>query len=361
MGVSGGLALVSVEKERDGVTMQHERPILAITAGDPAGIGPEITLAALRDERVYQRCRPLVLAEPAVLARVQPLVAPELELNLVSEPARARYEPGWVDLLSVMPIERDRLDQEVPFGRVSRLAGELAFAWIRRSIELAQAGAVDGVVTGPINKEAIKAAGIPFIGHTEMFQELTGSATSLTMFQTGSVKIFFLTRHVPLRVACEMVQKGLILKTLREVAHYLEVLGHPDPEIAVAALNPHAGDGGLLGSEEEDEILPAIEEAQAQGIRAAGPVPADSVFVQAARGRYDAVLSLYHDQGHIASKVLDFEGTISITLGLPFIRSSVDHGTAFDIAGQGRAQHESMVEAILAAAEYAPRIRAAQR
>ena len=350
-----------MKKERDDVTEHDERPILAITAGDPAGIGPEITLAALQDERVYQRCRPLVLAEPAVLDRVRPLVAPDVTLNLVASPAEARYEPGRVDVLSVTPIERNRLDREVPFGQVSRLAGELAFAWIRRAIELAQQGAVDGVVTGPINKEAIKAAGIPFIGHTEMFQELTGSATSLTMFRTGPVKIFFLTRHVPLRVACEMVKKELVLKTLREVAHHLELLGCPHPEIAVAALNPHAGDGGLLGREEQEEILPAIEAAKAEGIQAVGPVPADSVFVQAARGRYDAVLSLYHDQGHIASKVLDFERTISITLGLPFIRSSVDHGTAFDIAGLGRAQHESMVEAILAAAEYAPRIRAAQR
>lgn len=343
------------------MTVSVERPILAITVGDPAGIGPEITLAALQDERVPQRCRPLVLAEPAVLERVRPLVAPELEFHVIADPADARYERGRVDVLSVMPVDGDRLHREVPFGQVSGLAGELSFAWIRRSIELAQEGVVDGVVTGPINKEAIQAAGVPFIGHTEMFQELTGSATSLTMFQTGSVKIFFLTRHVPLRVACEMVKKDLILKTLREVAHYLTILGHPDPEIAVAALNPHAGDGGLLGTEEQEEILPAIEAAQAEGIRAVGPVPADSVFVQAARGRYDAVLSLYHDQGHIASKVLDFEGTISITLGLPFIRSSVDHGTAFDIAGQGRAQHESMVKAILAAAEYAPRIRAARR
>lgn len=339
---------------------RDERPILAITAGDPAGIGPEITLAALRGAEVYERCRPLVLAEPAVLERVQPLVAPDLRLKVVADVHDARFEPGQVDVLSVSPVEAARLEQEVPFGRISPLAGELAFAWIRRSIELARQGLVAGVVTGPINKEAIQAAGVPFIGHTEMFQELTGSRTALTMFRTGELKIFFLTRHVPLRVACDMIRRELILETLREVRRNLELLGVRDPQIGVAALNPHAGDGGLLGEEERREIIPAIEAAQAEGIRAVGPVPADSIFVFAARGAYDAVLSLYHDQGHIASKVLDFERTISVTLGLPFIRSSVDHGTAFDIAGTGRAQHRSMVEAILVAAEYAPRLRAAR-
>ncbi|BAS27750.1 4-hydroxythreonine-4-phosphate dehydrogenase PdxA [Limnochorda pilosa] len=338
---------------------RETRPVLAITAGDPAGIGPEITLAALGEPEVYRRCRPLVLAEPAVLERVKPLVAKDLRLKVVAGPAEARFKPGTVEVLPAHPVDTSDLERHVPFGRVSRLAGELAFASIRRSIDLALAGEVDGVVTGPIHKEAIKAAGVPFIGHTEMFQELTGSRTSLTMFRTGRLKIFFLTRHVSLRVACEMIRRDLLLETLREVRRNLEVLGVRDPEIGVAALNPHAGEGGLLGEEERQEMVPAIAAAQAEGIRAVGPVPADSIFVFAARGAYDAVLSLYHDQGHIASKVLDFERTISVTLGLPFVRSSVDHGTAFDIAGKGQAQHRSMVEAILAAAEYAPRIRAA--
>jgi 4-hydroxythreonine-4-phosphate dehydrogenase len=216
----------------------------------------------------------------------------------------------------------------------------------------AMSGLVDAIATTPINKESIKAAKIDFIGHTEMLAALTGVNNPMTMFQTRNLRVFFFSRHLSLRQACDAITKDRLVECLQECDHALRRLKESSRKIAVAGLNPHCGEHGLFGSEEGREIEPAIAEARKLGIDAVGPVSADSVFHQALQGRFDAVLSLYHDQGHIATKTLDFERTISVTLGLPFIRTSVDHGTAFDIAGQGKASAVSMIEAIRLAAVY---------
>jgi 4-hydroxythreonine-4-phosphate dehydrogenase len=240
-------------------------------------------------------------------------------------------------------------------GKVQALGGEAAYAAIRASIELAMAGRIAGVATTPINKESLKAAKIPFIGHTEMFAEHTGAREEMTMFTISGLKIFFLTRHMSLIDACRSITRERTLGGIEKAMKALRQLGIEQPHLAVAALNPHGGEDGLFGREEMDAIKPAIEAARANGMKVSGPVPADSVFHMARIGRYDAVLSLYHDQGHIAAKMMDFEKTVSVTLGLPILRTSVDHGTAFDIAGTGKASAVSMIEAIKVAAEYVVR------
>ena len=241
-------------------------------------------------------------------------------------------------------LHQDSADPSVlRMGEVQPLGGEAAFAAIRASIDLAMSQRVDGVVTAPINKESLQAAKIPFIGHTEMFAEYTGATEEMTMFTIVGLKIFFLTRHVSLAQACAQITVPRVAKGIDQCIKALHQLGYDAPHLAVAALNPHGGEDGMFGREEIEGIKPAIAAARAKGHRISGPVPADLVFHLARIGRYDAVLSLYHDQGHIAAKMMDFEKTVSVTLGLPVLRTSVDHGTAFDIAGTGqgeRGQHD---------------------
>ena len=256
-----------------------------------------------------------------------------------------------IDVLHQETVDPDKLRM----GEVQALGGEAAYAAIRTSIELAMAGRIAGVATTPINKESLKAAKIPFIGHTEMFADQTGAREEMTMFTISGLKIFFLTRHVSLIEACRQITRERVLKGIENSLKALGQLGIATPHLAVAALNPHGGEDGLFGREEIEAIKPAIATARERGMRVSGPVPADSVFHMARIGRYDAVLSLYHDQGHIAAKMMDFEKTVSVTLGLPILRTSVDHGTAFDIAGTGKASAVSMIEAIKVAAEYAVR------
>jgi 4-hydroxythreonine-4-phosphate dehydrogenase len=255
-------------------------------------------------------------------------------------------------------VHMDNIDLNAfAHGKVSAMCGRAAFEYIKKAVELAAAGAVDAVATTAINKESLKAAGVPFIGHTEILAGLTGSHDPLTMFQVLDLRVFFLTRHMSLLEACKAVKRERVLDYIRRCAEALRRLGLENPNLVVAGLNPHGGEHGLFGREEEDEIAPAIEAAGKEGYRVDGPKPADSVFHFALKGRWDAVLSLYHDQGHIAAKMVDFERTISLTLGLPFLRTSVDHGTAFDIAGKGTVNPLSMVEAIRLAALYAPNFR----
>lgn len=223
-------------------------------------------------------------------------------------------------------------------------------------MKLALDGRVDAVATTPINKESLKAGGINYIGHTEIFGALTETKDPLTMFETRGLRIFFLTRHVSLREMLEMIKKERIIEYVKRCTKALKQLGVENGTMAVAGLNPHSGEHGLFGWEEEEEIVPAIEELKAEGYDVEGPVGADSVFYQAAEGKYNSVLSLYHDQGHIAAKTLDFHRTIAVTCGMPILRTSVDHGTAFDIAGTGKASEVSMIEAIKVAARYASNI-----
>ena len=241
------------------------------------------------------------------------------------------------------------------YGEVQAQCGKAAFEYIKTSVDLAMNNEVKAIATTPINKESLKAANVPYIGHTEMLEDLTNTKDPLTMFQVRGMRIFFLTRHVSLKDAIAQMTKERVHDYLIRCDQALQRLGVENRKIAVAGLNPHSGENGLFGREEIDEIKPGIEAAVQDGIDAVGPVPADSVFFQALNGKYDAVLSLYHDQGHIAAKMTDFHRTISITNGLPFLRTSVDHGTAFDIAGKNIASSVSMEECIKLAAEYAPK------
>ncbi|MEW8978054.1 MAG: 4-hydroxythreonine-4-phosphate dehydrogenase PdxA [Symbiobacterium sp.] len=329
------------------------RPLIGITMGDPASIGPEIVAKALSNPEIYALCRPLLIGDGQVMVRAFASTGVRLALNPVARPAEGQYVHGTIDLVDLRNVDVATLE----WGKVQAQAGRASFEYIQRSIDLAMAGEIDAVATSPINKEALKAAQIDFIGHTEIFGALTGSPDPLTMFETRGLRIFFLTRHVSLAQACRMVTRERVLDYIRRCTEALQQLGVERPRLAVAGLNPHGGEHGLFGDEEVREIEPAIAQARAEGYDASGPHPADSVFWHASRGRFDAVLSLYHDQGHIAAKMYDFERTISITAGLPFLRASVDHGTAFDIAGTGQASAVSMEEAIRVAAKYAAAFR----
>lgn len=329
-----------------------DRPTVAITLGDPAGIGPEIVVKALTDSSLYAACRPLVIGHPAVVERARALVTGAGEVHTVQHGNEGTFQPGTLDVYPAGSAAA----ADVAFGKVSGVAGQAAYACIVASIELAKAGEADAVATAPINKEALQVGGVPYLDHTAMYADLAGrEGEVLTLFETGKLKIFFATRHRALKDAIGDLTIDGLCQTIRGANEALAQYGQPGASIAVAALNPHGGEDGMFGDEEIRILRPAVERLKGEGITVSGPYPADSVFVRAARGGFDAVISLYHDQGHIAAKMHDFERTVSITTGLPFVRTSVDHGTAFDIAGTGTASAISMVEAIRAAADYAKR------
>ena len=333
--------------------MTGSRPLVAVTLGDPASIGPEVVVKGLAAGRLHDVCVPVVVGDERAVRRALSTTGAVLEVSTVGRPAEATGAPGRVEVLDVPAYGFDGIE----WGRVQAAAGRAAFESIRVTIDLAMAREVDAVATAPVNKEAFREAGVAQIGHTEIFGERTGTPDPLTMFETRGLRVFFLTRHLPLAEAIRRVTAERTLDVLRRAASALVTLGVPSPRLAVAALNPHGGEHGLFGDEEERELVPAVARAREEGIDACGPLPADSVFWHAAGGRFDAVLSLYHDQGHVAAKMLDFERTVSITCGLPFLRTSVDHGTAFDLAGTGRASELSLVEAVRAAARYAFAVR----
>jgi 4-hydroxythreonine-4-phosphate dehydrogenase len=329
------------------------RPVIGIPIGDPAGIGPEIVLKALQNQMLYRLCKPLVVGNLEIIKRIDAIIHSGLDFNAVQDPGEGQYQAGVIDLISLEDINADQLR----FGEVQAEAGRAAYQFIVKAAELANTGAVAAMATTPINKAAIKAAGINFIGHTEMLASLTNTEDPLTMFQVRNMRVFFLTRHVSLRKACDLVAKDRLVDYMGRCLNALHHLGIENGLLAVAGLNPHNGEHGLFGDEEVREVEPAIRTAREMGLNVTGPIPADSVFAQALKGKYDAVLSLYHDQGHIATKTVDFERTISLTIGMPFLRTSVDHGTAFDIAGKGIAGSVSMEEAIRLAAEYSRQIK----
>lgn len=326
-----------------------DRPIIGIPMGDPAGIGPEIVVKALNREEVYKISKPIVIGDRDVISNAMKFCGLDLNINVVESPQKGKYIKGTIDLIDLNNIDIEELE----IGKIQAIAGKAAFEYIEETVKLALEKKIDAIATTPINKESLKAANIPYIGHTEILEGLTNTSNPLTMFQVDNLRVFFLSRHVSLRQACDLVTEERVYDYIKRSKEALEVLGIRDGKIAVAGLNPHSGEHGLFGDEEVKEIEPAIRRAQEEGIDVVGPVPADSVFYFALKGAYDAVLSLYHDQGHIATKMVDFERTVSITNNLPFLRTSVDHGTAFDIAGTGRASEVSMVEAIKVAAKYA--------
>lgn len=325
-----------------------KRSIIAIPLGDPAGIGPEIVVKALGNKEVYTWCRPVVIGDISVIKHAIDVTNSSLIINEVTDVKNGTYDHGTIDVISLQAIHMD----DVTVGSVQAACGRASFAYVKHAIELALNKDVQAIATTPINKESLREAGVPHIGHTEMLESLTASHDPLTMFEVRNMRIFFLTRHLSLKDAINEMTKQRVHDYLIRCDDALKTLGVKERLIAVAGLNPHSGEGGLFGREEIDEIIPGIKKAQEEGIDVVGPVPADSVFYHALNGKYDAVLSLYHDQGHIAAKMTDFEKTVSITNGLPFLRTSVDHGTAFDIAGKGIASDVSMIECIKVAAKY---------
>lgn len=325
------------------------RPITAITMGDPAGIGPEIVVGTMLDKEIHECCRPFVIGSEAILDKAADILGEKLQYRKIKEPSEAKYEYGVVDVLETGEYDT----ASIKWGEVQALAGQMAIDWIMKSIELGMAGKVDAVSTAPIHKGAIKLVGVKEPGHTEIYQNVTNSPYALTMFSCHKLRVFFVSRHMSLVDACKYATKEVVLENVINIEKELKKVGIKNPLIAVAGLNPHNGDNGLFGLEEIEELEPAVKAACERGINAVGPCPADSVFNIGKSGKYDAILSLYHDQGHIACKTLDFEKSVTLTFGLPFIRGSVDHGTAFDIAGKGIAGAVSLIESTKVVAEYA--------
>ncbi|HAH63590.1 MAG TPA: 4-hydroxythreonine-4-phosphate dehydrogenase PdxA [Treponema sp.] len=330
-----------------------DKPFIAVPTGDPAGIGPEITVKAAADSDIFNSARCVAIGDKQVMQNAIAIVQKPLKLNCITEPAEGDYSPGILNLIDLHNIDMHTFK----IGTIDGMCGRAAYEYIEKSVELALAHKVAAVATTPINKEALKAGGVPYIGHTEIFGALTHTADPLTMFEVRNMRVFFLTRHVSLLKACEMVKKDRIIDYVKRCLKVLEKLGISEGTMAVAGLNPHSGEHGLFGNEEIDEIVPAVEELQKEGYAVTGPIGADSVFHLALIGKFNSVLSLYHDQGHIATKTLDFERTIAITGGMPILRTSVDHGTAMDIAGKGIASEVSMIEAIRLAVKYSANYR----
>ncbi len=326
-----------------------DRPFLAITMGDAAGIGPEVTAKTLIDRSIYERCRPFVVGNTDAMNAALRIIGSEVSARAAETLEEIDGEHGVIDVLDLGNLNFGELE----YGKISAISGQASVEWILKAGELAASGAVQAISTAPINKEACNEAGHKDIGHMEIFQSQTGAKQVATMLMAGTLRVVHLTTHKSLRVACDYVTKENILAKIILTDEHFKKWGWNSPRIGVAALNPHASDGGLLGDEEAKEIGPAVEEAKAMNVDVTGPVPADTVFNQNIDGRFDVCLVMYHDQGHIPIKVHDWQRSVSVNLGLPFVRTSVDHGTAFDIAGKGVADHISMMESIKVAISVA--------
>ncbi len=323
------------------------KPLIGITLGDPAGIGPEITLKALADARVADALDAVLFGDRSVLAQAMQQTGLHGEIVEIDRVENLRPAPQIFYL-----CDPHQLGGAVEMGQVSGACGAAAYAAIKTAVHWAVEKKIAALCTAPINKASLQAGQVPFIDHTDMLAHLTRTPSPLTLFVVDKLRIAFLTKHIPLRKVADALNIERVVQGVRDTDQGLRQLGLTQRRIAVAALNPHAGDGGLFGDEEEKILAPAVARAAELGLDVCGPVPADAVFHHGAQGRYDAILSLYHDQGHIAAKTYDFHRTVSFTLGLPFLRTTPDHGTAFEIAGQNRANPLSMIEALLAAAQY---------
>jgi 4-hydroxythreonine-4-phosphate dehydrogenase len=327
------------------------KPIIGITMGDAAGIGPEIIMKALADPAVYEQCRPVVIGDAKILERANGIVGTNLTVQVIDDVAAAAYDHGTVNCLDL-----DLLPADLPFGRISAQAGDAAFRFLEKAIELAKAGKIDAICTAPLNKEALHKGGHLYPGHTEILAELTGTKDVSMMLSAPKLRVIHVTTHVGLIDAVKMINPDRVYKVIQLADQTLKKAGIPAPKIAVCGINPHAGENGLFGyGEEEEKVVPAVERAKREGIDVVGPLPADTLFFRATRGDFDIVVAMYHDQGHGPVKVLGLEAGVNITVGLPIIRTSVDHGTAFDIAGKGIADELSMKEAIRQAVELAPK------
>ncbi len=328
-------------------------PILGITMGDPCGIGPEITAKALSRKHVYEICRPLVVGSAKVVMQAVEIAKKQLDVHVISSVKDAKFEYGTIDVL-----DQDNVDMSaLTHGKVSAQGGKAAYKAIEKVIDLAMKDEIDATITGPLNKEALNLAGYHYSGHTEIYAELTGTRDYTMMLADGELRVVHVSTHVALREACDRCKKERVYKVIGLAHDVCHSLGIEKPRIGVAGLNPHAGENGLFGREEIEEIAPAVLQAQQDGIDAEGPIAPDTLFSKARGGQYDIVVAMYHDQGHIPLKVVGFQydhntgkwktvSGVNITLGLPIIRSSVDHGTAFGKAGKGTANEESLINAV---------------
>jgi len=333
-------------------------PIIAITMGDPASIGPEIALKALKKKKIYDRCRPLLVGDAGVFNDIATKLKLGVTVNVIEKPKDAKFKKGAIDVIDLKNVELSKLQ----FGKIDSMCGEASFQAIKKVIELAMAGEVDATVTGPIHKKAINEAGHHFAGHTEIYAHYTNTKKYAMLLMEDNLNVIHVSTHVSLRQACDMVKKERILEVIELLGAGLIRLEKKNLKIGVAGLNPHAGDSGLFGTEDDEEILPAVEEARSRGYDVEGPVPPDTMFAKAIMGAYGGVVAMYHDQGHIPFKLAGFKWNakkqqmdsvkgVNITLGLPIIRTSVDHGTAFAIAGKGIASPDAMVLAIESAVQ----------
>ncbi|ABB14953.1 4-hydroxythreonine-4-phosphate dehydrogenase PdxA [Carboxydothermus hydrogenoformans] len=323
------------------------RPVIGITMGDAAGVGPEIIMKALRDPEIYAICKPLVIGDAKILQRAETIIHTGLHIKPIQSIDEAEFKFGIVECLDL-----NLLPPDIPFGQVSAKAGDAAFRYLEKAIELAKEGKIDAICTAPLNKEALHKAGHMYPGHTEILAELTNTKDFAMILSAPKLKVIHVTTHVGLKDAIDMINPNRVYKVIKLAHDTLKKAGYSNPRIAVCGINPHAGENGLFGyREEEEKIIPAIKKAQQEGINAIGPLPADTVFYRAIRGDFDIAVAMYHDQGHTPVKVLGLEVGVNITAGLPFVRTSVDHGTAFDIAGKGTANELSMKEAIRQAVE----------
>ena len=330
-----------------------KKPILGITMGDPASIGPEITVKALSDPAIYEKCSPIIIGDAAVMEAAVGIVGKNVKINAVSDVKEAKLEFGTIDVYDMKLVDMDKLER----GVVSAMAGNAAFQYVKKVIELAMNHEVDATVTNALNKEAMNLAGHHYSGHTEIYAEYTGTKKYTMMLAHENLRVVHVSTHVSLREACDRVKKDRVLEVIRIADQACKELGIKEPKIGVAGLNPHSGENGMFGREEIEEITPAIEAAKGEGIIVDGPVPPDTVFSKARGGWYDIVVAMYHDQGHIPLEVVGFVynqaeqkwdavAGVNITLGLPIIRASVDHGTAFDQAGKGVANELSLINAM---------------
>ena len=328
-------------------------PLIGISMGDPAGIGPEICIKALSDISVYERCKPIVVGDAEVMTQAVNFLNSDLKINPVSDIQAAKFEFGTVDVFDLKNVELS----ELKLGEVSAMAGNAAFEAVQKVIDLALLKEIDATVTAPINKESIHLAGHKFSGHTEIYAHFTNTAKYAMLLADDNLRVIHATTHVSLRRACDLCKKDRVLEVISLLNDACVQFGIAKPRIAVAGLNPHAGENGLFGDEEINEIIPAINEANKQGFSVEGPIPPDTMFVKAVQGKYDGCVAMYHDQGHIPFKLEGFQWDnekqtmksvkgVNITLGLPIIRTSVDHGTAFEIAGRGIASPDAMLVAI---------------
>ncbi|GAE35499.1 4-hydroxythreonine-4-phosphate dehydrogenase PdxA [Halalkalibacter akibai] len=329
------------------------KPIIAITMGDASGVGPEIIIKALQSKKVYEMARPLVIGDVKILKREVRHLGIELNLRVIEDPDDGMYQQGTVDV-----IDLDLVPEDLPYGQVSAKAGHAAYCFIEKAVKLALDERINGICTAPLNKEALHKGGHLYPGHTEILADLTQTEDYSMMLTATNLKVIHLTTHVGIIEAINRINPERTYKVVKLAHETLVRAGYAKPKIAVCGINPHAGENGLFGNgEEEEKLVPGIKQAQAEGIEVTGPYPADTLFYRGRKGEFDMVVACYHDQGHGPIKVLGLETGVNITVGLKkgVIRTSVDHGTAFDIAGKKRADERSLLEAIYMAVDLAPK------